>query len=68
MKSRRVGKNNTGSKQGSAVLIAVPKQLKVNDSTHKRLTDIARKDETYDEVINKCIDAYMREKERESKK
>lgn len=47
-------------------VILVPKQLKIAESTHRRLTDIARKDQTYDEVINMCIDAFLREKEREA--
>lgn len=44
------------------VIATTPKQMKVSDKTHERLSRLVEfKGETYDQIINKCIDAYLRE-------
>jgi hypothetical protein len=51
------------------VVATTPKQMKVSDKTHERLSRLVEfKGETYDQVINKCIDAYLRELERRGRK
>ena len=46
----------------------MPKQIKVNDTTHERLSRLVEfKGETYDQIINKCVDAYLREKKAKGK-
>ena len=39
------------------------KPIKVSYQTWKDLTDMTFKDESYDQIIRKCIEAYKREKE-----
>jgi hypothetical protein len=41
------------------VIKILPKQIKVADETHERLSKLVEfKGETFDQIINKCINAY----------
>jgi hypothetical protein len=42
-----------------------PKIIKVSPETHKKLLKLGSKGETFDQIIIKCIDAYLRELDRE---
>lgn len=39
------------------------KQIKVRKSTYDRLTDLGRKNETYDEIISRLLESYESEGE-----
>jgi predicted CopG family antitoxin len=41
------------------------KQIKVQDDTYKELTELGKKNETFDDIIKKCVKAY---KEKTSRK
>lgn len=36
------------------------RQIKVQDQTYEELTTLGKKNETYDDIIRKCIHAYKR--------
>ena len=36
------------------------KRVKLKDETHARLADLGKYGQTMDEIINKCIDAYLK--------
>lgn len=38
----------------------VAKQIKVQDDTYEELTELGSKNETYDDIIKKCIAAYKK--------
>jgi predicted CopG family antitoxin len=38
----------------------MPKQIKVKDETYDELTSLGKKNETYDDIIQKCIEAYKK--------
>ena len=38
--------------------MSLTKQIKVQDETYDRLTNLGRKNETYDDIINRCIDSH----------
>jgi len=40
--------------------MSVPKQIKVRDETYHELTSLGKKNETYDHIIQKCIQAYKK--------
>lgn len=39
----------------------VTKLVKLKDDTYEELTNLAKKNETYDDIIKKCIQAYKKE-------
>jgi predicted CopG family antitoxin len=45
--------------------ISGTKQIKIQDNTYDRLTNLGKKNETYDDIINRCIDSHERELTRE---
>ena len=44
------------------------KQIKVQDDTYEELTSLGKKNETYDDIIKRCIQSYKRELAKEQKK
>ncbi|MGA7898842.1 MAG: hypothetical protein WCA39_08280 [Nitrososphaeraceae archaeon] len=38
----------------------MPRQIKVKDETYDELTSLGKKNETYDDIIQKCIEAYKK--------
>jgi predicted CopG family antitoxin len=40
--------------------MSVPKQIKVQDNTYRELKDLGKKGDTYDDIIQKCIQAYKK--------
>ena len=36
------------------------KQIKIKDDTYKELTNLGKKNETYDDIIKKCMTAYKK--------
>jgi predicted CopG family antitoxin len=38
----------------------MPKQIKVKAETYEELTNLGKKNETYDDIIQKCIQAYKK--------
>jgi predicted CopG family antitoxin len=36
------------------------KQIKIKDDTYEELTELGRKNETYDAIIKKCMQAYKK--------
>ncbi len=41
--------------------MSVPRQIKVKDETYEELTSLGeKKNETYDDIIQKCIQAYKK--------
>ena len=38
----------------------MPRQIKVKDETYDELTSLGKKNETYDDIIQKCIQAYKK--------
>lgn len=40
--------------------MTVARQIKVQDNTYEELTSLGKKNETYDEIIQKCIQAYKK--------
>jgi predicted CopG family antitoxin len=41
--------------------LPLTKQIKIQDDTYEELTDLRKKNETYDQIIRKCIESYKRE-------
>lgn len=56
-KHRKFPRINTGTRQ-----------IKIQDQTYERLTNLGKKNETYDEIINRCIDSHERLMTREKSK
>ena len=38
----------------------MPRQIKVKDETYDELTSLGKKNETYYDIIQKCIEAYKK--------
>ncbi|MGC2596861.1 MAG: hypothetical protein WA395_01865 [Nitrososphaeraceae archaeon] len=38
----------------------MPRQIKVKDETYDELTSLGKKNETYDDIIQKCIQGYKK--------
>ena len=48
--------------------ITLAKQIKIQDYTYKELTSLGKKNETYDDIIKRCIESHKRELAKEKKK
>jgi len=48
--------------------LPLTKQVKIQDSTYEELTNLGRKNETYDQIIRKCIESHKRELTKGEKK